>query len=118
SADALPLSELVQESQGLVQRARAGKPRGEDLVGGTFSISNVGRFAIESFTAIINPGQGAILAIGTMEDEPIVIEGELGIARVMRASLSVDHRIIDGVVGAEFLTEFKRLLESPILLTA
>ncbi len=118
NADQLALADIVFEARGLVQRARAGRPKGEDLTGGTFSISNVGNLAVESFTAIINPGQGAILAVGAIEEEPVVVEGELVIASVMRLTLSVDHRIIDGVVGAQFLTEMKRLLEDPVVLLA
>lgn len=118
NADSLPLADIVLEARGLVQRARAGRPKSDDLTGGTFSISNVGNLAVESFTAIINPGQGAILAVGAIDEEPVVVEGELGISSVMRLTLSVDHRIIDGVAGAQFLTELKRLLEDPILLLA
>ena len=118
NADQLQLADVVYEARGLVQRARAGRPKSDDLTGGTFSISNVGNLAVESFTAIINPGQGAILAVGAIEEEAVVVEGELLISSVMRITLSVDHRIIDGVVGAQFLTELKRLLEDPILLLA
>ena len=118
NADHLPLADIVYEARGLVQRARAGRPKADDLTGGTFSISNVGNLAVESFTAIINPGQGAILAVGAIEDEPVVLDGELVISSVMRVTLSVDHRIIDGVVGAQFLTELKRLIEDPVVLLA
>ncbi|MCB0360578.1 MAG: 2-oxo acid dehydrogenase subunit E2, partial [Bdellovibrionales bacterium] len=117
-ADYLPLAELVREARGLVQRARAGKPKPDDLVGGTFSISNVGSFAVESFTAIISPGQGGILAVGAIDDEPVVRDGLLTVGKVFRATVSVDHRIIDGVVAATFLTELKRLAEDPVLLLA
>lgn len=115
----LPLLDLVSESRALVQRARSGRPKADDLMGATFCISNVGRFAIESFTAVINPGTGAILAVGAIEAEPVVTEGGvIEPASVMRVTLSVDHRIIDGVMGAEFLTELKNLIENPVLLLA
>ena len=118
TADQLPLSEVVSESRGLVSRARSGRPKGDDLSGGTFSISNMGLFAVESFSAIISPGQGAILAVSSIADEPIVVGGEIKPGKTVRMTLSVDHRIIDGVVAGEFMTELKRLLEEPVLLLA
>jgi pyruvate dehydrogenase E2 component (dihydrolipoamide acetyltransferase) len=118
NADQLVLADIVSEGRGLVQRARAGRPKPDDLVGGTFSISNMGMFDVESFTAIISPGQGAILAVSPIQEEPIVVDGRLQAGSVMRLTLSVDHRIIDGVVAGEFLTEIKRLLEDPVLLLA
>jgi len=117
-ADQLPLSEIVSEGRALVNRARSGRPKPDDLVGGTFSISNMGLFDVESFTAIISPGQGAILAVSPIQEEAIIVEGQVRAGSVMRLSLSVDHRIIDGVVAGEFLTELKRLLEDPVLLLA
>lgn len=118
NADQLQLSEVVSESRGLVQRARSGRPKADDLTGGTFSISNMGMFAVESFSAIINPGQGAILAVSSIAEEPIVSNGEIKAGKTVRMTLSVDHRIIDGVVAGEFMTELKRLLEEPVLLLA
>lgn len=117
-ADTATLADIVSESRGLVARARSGKPKSTDLVGGTFSISNMGLFAVESFTAIINPGQGAILAVSAIAEEPVVKKGEVVAGSVLRVTLSVDHRIIDGVVAGEFLTELKRLIEEPVLLLA
>lgn len=118
NADQLPIVDIVSEARGLVQRARAGRPKPDDLVGGTFSISNMGMFDVEEFSAIISPGQGAILAVSPIQDEPIVLDGEVKAGSVMRLTLSVDHRIIDGVISGEFLTELKRLLEDPVLLLA
>lgn len=118
AADQLALIDVVGESKALVSRARAGRPKPDDLVGGTFSISNMGLFDVESFTAIISPGQGSILAVAPIQEEPVVVNGQLAVGSVMRLSLSVDHRIIDGVVAGEFLTEVKRLLEDPVLLLA
>lgn len=117
-ADQLSLADIVAEGRALVQRARSGRPKADDLVGGTFSISNMGIFGVESFTAIISPGQGAILAVSPIQEEAIVVEGQVKVGSVMRLSLSVDHRIIDGVIAGEFLTEMKRLLEDPVLLLA
>ncbi|MBP9839227.1 MAG: 2-oxo acid dehydrogenase subunit E2 [Proteobacteria bacterium] len=118
NADQSPLADIVSEGRALVQRARAGRPKADDLSGATFSISNMGMFDVESFTAIISPGQGAILAVSPIQEEPVVVDGEIKVGSVMRLSLSVDHRIIDGVVAGEFLTEIKRVLEDPILLLA
>ena len=118
NADQLPLADIVAETRGLVNRARSGRPKADDLVGGTFSISNMGMFDVESFTAIISPGQGAILAVSPIQEEPVVVDGKLEAGSVMRLTLSVDHRIIDGVVAGEFMTELKRLLQDPVLLLA
>ncbi len=118
NADQLPLADIVAEARGLVNRARSGRPKPDDLVGGTFSISNMGMFDVESFTAIISPGQGAILAVSPIQQEPVVVDGAIQAGSVMRITLSVDHRIIDGVIAGEFLTELKRLLQDPVLLLA
>ena len=117
-ADISTLADVVSDSKALVQRARSGRPKPEDLVGGTFAISNMGRFDVESFTAIINPNHGAILAVSGIQAEPVV-KGEVIVpGNVMRVTLSCDHRIIDGLMAGEFLTELKRLIEDPILLLA
>ena len=118
NVDSLPLSELVQDAKNLVQRARTSRPKPDDLVGGTFSISNIGKLEVESFTAIISPGQGAILAVGSIQDEVVIKSGAMLPAKVLRICLSVDHRIIDGVAGGEFVTELKQLIEDPVLLLA
>lgn len=115
-ADRLSLADIVSEAVGLVKRAKSGKPRSDDLTGGSFSISNIGMYEVESFNAIINPGQGAILAISSILDEPLVVDGKFSVGSVMRVCLSVDHRIIDGVVAGQFNAELKRLLENPVLL--
>jgi pyruvate dehydrogenase E2 component (dihydrolipoamide acetyltransferase) len=118
NVERLSLADIVQNAQGLVNRARAGKPKADDLVGGTFSISNMGKFEVESFSAIISPGQGAILAVSSIQTEPVVINNMVEVGRVIRLTLSVDHRIIDGVMAGEFLTKLKKLLEEPVLLLA
>ncbi len=118
NADTLSLAEVVQESHGLIQRARAGKPKSDDLQGGTFSISNIGKNEVEHFTAIINPGQGAILAVSSIQDEALVKDAKIVPGKTIRVTLSVDHRIIDGVMAGEFLTYLKGLLEEPVLIFA
>lgn len=115
-ADLLPLKDLVFEARAAIERARAGRPNSSDLTGGTFSISNMGMFDIENFTAIINPGQGAILAVSSIKEQPVVQNGSIVIGSVMKATISVDHRIIDGVMAGNFLKHFKEALETPALL--
>lgn len=116
AANTLALKDLTFEARAAVERARAGRPSASDLVGGTFSISNMGMFDVDSFTAIINPGQGAILAVGSVRQEPIVEGGSVVAGSVMRVTLSVDHRIIDGVMAGTFLKHFREALELPALL--
>lgn len=118
NADELSVGDVVREAKGLVDRARSGKPKADDLQGGTFSISNIGKADVEHFTAIINPGQGAILAVSGIQEEPVVKNGQVVPGKTMRLTLSVDHRIIDGVVAGEFLTYLKSVLEEPVLLFA
>lgn len=115
-ADLLPLRDLVFEARAAIERARAGRPNSSDLSGGTFSISNMGMFDIENFTAIINPGQGAVLAVSSIKDQPVVQGNAIVIGAVMKATVSVDHRIIDGVMAGNFLKYFKEALETPALL--
>jgi len=114
--DTLALKDLVFEARAAVERAKAGRPSSTDLTGGTFSISNMGMFDVDSFTAIINPGQGAILAVGSVREEPVVENGQVIIDQRMKVTLSVDHRIIDGVMAGTFLKHFKQALEIPALL--
>lgn len=112
--DKLSLLEIAEKANALVERARAGKPTTEDLSGGTFTISNMGMLPVEHFTAIINQPQGAILAVGAIKERPVVRNGEVRIAHTMMATLSCDHRIIDGVTGGQFVAEVKKLLENPV----
>lgn len=114
--DTLSLKDLVFEARAAVDRAKAGRPNSSDLTGGTFSISNMGMFDVDNFTAIINPGQGAILAVGAVRAEPVVHGGQIVIDQRMKVTLSVDHRIIDGVMAGTFLKYFKEALEIPALL--
>jgi len=97
----------------LAGRARQGKLTPDEYQGGSISISNLGMFGIKQFDAVINPPQGAILAVGAGEQRPVVKNGELAIATVMTCTLSCDHRVIDGALGAELLQAFKNLIEFP-----
>ncbi len=98
----------------LAARARDGKLKPEEFQGGTFSISNLGMYGIKQFDAVINPPQGAILAIGAGEQRPIVRNGALAVATLMSCTLSCDHRVVDGAIGAEFLKAFKAMVEEPM----
>ncbi|MCB0339547.1 MAG: 2-oxo acid dehydrogenase subunit E2, partial [Bdellovibrionales bacterium] len=111
--DKLSLQDVVFEAKAAIERARAGRPNSTDLTGGTFSISNMGMFDVENFTAIINPGQGAVLAVSSIRDEPIVSDGQITIGQMMKVTISVDHRVIDGVMAGNFLKAFKEALEHP-----
>ena len=113
-ADAKGLEAISTEMKSLAERARAGKLLPEDYQGGTFSISNLGMYGVKDFAAVINPPQGCILAVGAGEPRPVVKDGALAIATVMSCTLSVDHRSVDGAVGAQYLAAFKALVEDPL----
>lgn len=108
------LATIAREMKDLASRAREGKLKPEEYQGGTFSVSNLGMYGVRHFQAIINPPQGCILAVGAGEQRPVVKKGSLSIATVMSCTLSVDHRVVDGAVGAEFIAAFKKLIEDPI----
>ena len=114
NADAKGLAVISNEMKDLADRARAGKLKPEEFQGGTFSVSNLGMYGIREFAAVINPPQGAILAVGAGEQRAVVKDGALAVATVMSCTLSIDHRVVDGVVGAEFLAAFKKLIENPL----
>jgi pyruvate dehydrogenase E2 component (dihydrolipoyllysine-residue acetyltransferase) len=114
SADTKGLKAISMEVKDLAGRAREGKLMPEEYQGGTFSISNLGMFGIKEFSAVINPPQGAILAVGAGEPRPVIIDGVVQSATVMTMTLSVDHRAIDGAVGAAFLAAIKTYLENPL----
>jgi pyruvate dehydrogenase E2 component (dihydrolipoamide acetyltransferase) len=116
NADAKPLLQISNEMKGLAERARDGKLRPEEFQGGGFSISNLGMYGVKSFQAIINPPQSCILAVGAGEPRAVVIDGQLRVATQMTCTLSVDHRVVDGALGAEFLQAFKASIEQPISL--
>ena len=105
---------ISTEMKDLAGRAREGKLKPEEFQGGSFSISNLGMFGVKEFAAIVNPPQGCILAIGAGEQRPVVINGAVEIKTVMNCTLSVDHRCVDGAVGAEYLQIFKRYIENPV----
>jgi pyruvate dehydrogenase E2 component (dihydrolipoamide acetyltransferase) len=116
SADKKGLGTISAEMKDLATRARDGKLKPEEYQGGGFTISNLGMFGIREFAAIINPPQGCILAVGAGEQRPVVKNGALAVATMMTCTLSVDHRVVDGAVGAEFLAAFKKLVEDPLSL--
>jgi len=105
--------EEIEELREVIGRARAGKLRTGEIEGGSFTVSNLGMFGIDQFDAIINPPQGAILAIGAASPRPIERGGGLSIATTAQVSLSCDHRAIDGAVGARFLAALRNLIEAP-----
>ena len=110
------LLEISEDMKLLANKAKDGKLLPEEYVGGSFSISNLGMYGIKEFSAVINPPQGAILAVGSGEKRPIVINDQLSIASIMTVTLSCDHRVVDGAVGAQFLSVFKDFIENPSLM--
>ncbi|HVS83172.1 MAG TPA: pyruvate dehydrogenase complex dihydrolipoamide acetyltransferase [Pyrinomonadaceae bacterium] len=116
SADLKSLLEIAGEIRELATRARVRKLKPEEYTGASFSISNLGMFGIDEFTAVINPPEGAILAVGAMAPKPVVNDGQIVIRQTMRVTMSCDHRVIDGATGAQFLQTFKQILENPLYL--
>ncbi len=114
--DVKSLGRIAVESRDLAERARGGKLRAQEMSGATFSISNLGMFDVEEFSAIINPPEGAILAVGSVLQKPVVDDGEIRVGRRMKMTISCDHRVMDGAMGARFLQDLKRLLEEPLRL--
>ncbi|TAM80663.1 MAG: pyruvate dehydrogenase complex dihydrolipoamide acetyltransferase [Acidobacteria bacterium] len=110
------LQQISAESKGLIARARARKLKPEEYTGGTFSVSNLGMMGIVEFSAVINPPEGAILAIGSVEEKPVVENGQITIGFRCRMTLSCDHRVVDGATGARFLQTLQQILENPILM--
>ncbi len=108
------LRDISVEMKALAAKAREGKLMPEEYQGGTFTISNLGMFGIREFAAVINPPEGCILAVGAGEQRPVVKDGALAVATVMTCTLSVDHRVVDGAIGAKFLAAFKMLVEDPL----
>ena len=116
SADLKSLLDIAVEVRELADRARDRKLKPEEYTDATFSVSNLGMFGIDEFTAVINPPEGAILAIGAMAQKPIVRNDEIQIRQMMRVTMSCDHRVVDGAVGARFLQTFKQIMENPLYL--
>jgi pyruvate dehydrogenase E2 component (dihydrolipoamide acetyltransferase) len=115
-ADIRPLSEISKEAKSLAQRAKDRKLQPQDWEGNTFSISNLGMMDIEEFTAIINPPDACIMAVGKVKETVVVEKGEMKVGQVMKVTLSCDHRAVDGALGAQFLQTFKAFLENPVLM--
>jgi pyruvate dehydrogenase E2 component (dihydrolipoamide acetyltransferase) len=113
-ADKKNIAEIAHEARDLAERGRHKKLRAEEIQGGTFSISNLGMFGTEHFAAVINPPQGAILAIGAIREEPVIEKGQVVPGRRMSMTLSGDHRVIDGAIGAAFLDSLRAYLENPV----
>ena len=108
------LMTISNEMKELAAKARDGKLQPEEYLGGTFTISNLGMYGVKAFDAVLNPPQACILAVGAGEQRPVVEKGALAIATVMSCTLSVDHRAVDGAIGAEYLAAFKALIEDPM----
>src|SRR5579864_6252503 len=115
-ADLKDLVQISIESRQVIERARSGRPNEGDLSGATFSISNLGMYGVDEFVAIINPPEAAILAVGAIKDVPVVEGGRIVPGKVMRMTLSVDHRVFYGATAAQFMAEVRRLIENPVTL--
>jgi pyruvate dehydrogenase E2 component (dihydrolipoamide acetyltransferase) len=115
-ADQKRMSTISAEAKELAGRARERKLKPEEYTGSTFSVSNLGMFGIDQFTAIINPPEVAILAIGSIEDKAVVIDGAVEVRKRLRVTMSCDHRVVDGAVGARFLQTLRRMIENPLML--
>jgi pyruvate dehydrogenase E2 component (dihydrolipoamide acetyltransferase) len=115
-ADQKGLAAISNEAKGLIERAKAGKLKPEEFQGGGFSISNMGMYGVRDFAAIINPPQAAILAVAAGEQRPVVKDGALAVATVMTVTLSVDHRVIDGALAAEWISAFRSVVQDPLSL--
>jgi pyruvate dehydrogenase E2 component (dihydrolipoamide acetyltransferase) len=114
--DVKPLAQIAVEARDLAERARGGKLRAQEFSGATFSVSNLGMYDVEEFSAIINPPEGAILAVGSVLEKPVAEGGQVRVGRRMKMTISCDHRVMDGAMGARFLQDVKRLLEEPLRL--
>jgi len=114
--DRKDLVQISIESRQVIERARSGRPGEHDLSGATFSISNLGMYGVDEFVAIINPPESAILAVGAIKDVAVVEDGRIVPGKVMRMTLSVDHRVFYGQTAAQFMAEVKRLIENPVTL--
>ena len=112
------LAQIAAEMKDLAARAREKKLKPQEYMGGTFSISNLGMFGIKAFASIINEPQGAIMSVGAGEQRPVVVNGQLAVATVMTVTLTCDHRVVDGAIGAKFLQVFKAMIEDPVTMLA
>ncbi len=114
--DGASISKIAQDHKEMIARAREGRVKPEDVEGATFTVSNLGAFDVEHFVAIINPPHAAIVAVGSAKQVPVVVDGELTIGTRMKATISADHRVTDGVEAAQFMQTFKAILEDPLRL--
>ena len=114
NADVKSFSQINEEVKQLAELARAKKLQPEQMQGNTFTISNLGMFDVDEFTAIINPPDACILAVGSIVEKPVVRQGNIVVGNTMKVTLSSDHRVVDGATAAQFLQTFKALLESPV----
>ncbi|MER6814989.1 dihydrolipoamide acetyltransferase family protein [Spirillospora sp. NPDC000708] len=117
-ADRKSVSQIGRETRELAGKARDGKLSAQEMSGGTFSVSNLGMFGVDSFSAVINPPEAAILAVGAVRDEPVVRDGQVVPGKRMAVTLSVDHRACDGATAAKFLARLAELLQNPLLIVA
>jgi pyruvate dehydrogenase E2 component (dihydrolipoamide acetyltransferase) len=117
-ADRKGLLQIARESRALVERARARRLTPDEYTGSTFSVSNLGMFGIDQFTAIINPPEAGIIAVGAVEDKPVVVNGAVAVRKRLRLTMSCDHRVIDGALGARFLQALRTMLENPLMMVA
>lgn len=117
-ADRKSLTEIGVEAHALIDRARAGKLTPNELTGSTFTVSNLGMYGIDHFTAVINPPEAAILAVGAVQEEAVVRDGQLTAATTLKLTLSIDHRVLDGATAAVFLANLVKLLEHPLRILA
>jgi pyruvate dehydrogenase E2 component (dihydrolipoamide acetyltransferase) len=116
NADRKSVGQIAAEIRDLAGRAREKKIKPDEYTGSTFTVSNLGMYDVTEFTAIINPPDAAILAVGAVREQPVVKDGALAVGRRMKVTLSADHRVVDGALAAQFLAEARRLLEHPLLL--
>src|SRR3989440_532044 len=114
NADLKPLLEIGREARELAEKARSRRLQPSEYTGSTFSVSNLGMFEIDQFTAVINPPEAGIIAVGTITPKPVVWDGQVGARRRLRITMSCDHRVIDGATGAAFLKTLKEMLENPL----
>ena len=116
NAEPKSLSAISNEMKDLAARAKAKKLKPQEYQGGTTSVSNLGMYGIKDFTAVINPPQSTILAVGTGEERAVVRNGKIEVATIMSVTLSCDHRAVDGALGAELIGAFKTLIENPVMM--
>src|SRR6201999_844386 len=118
AAETKGVAEIAKSMKDLAERARTRKLKPEEFQGGTFTVSNLGMFGIKTFASIINEPQGCIMSVGAGEKRPVVRDDQLAIATVMSVTLTCDHRVVDGAIGARFLSAFKAMIEEPLTMLA